>query len=71
MAHSFNPKHSGVRGRGISELEANLVYRMSLRTDRATQKKPCLENKGFSVLFVCLSNYTGNKEKEIEKYPLR
>jgi hypothetical protein len=33
-------KHSGGRGRRISELEASLVYRVSSRTTRATQKNP-------------------------------
>jgi hypothetical protein len=32
----------GGRGRWISEFEASLVYRVSSRTARATQK-PCLE----------------------------
>jgi hypothetical protein len=30
-------QHSGGRGRGISELEASLVYRGSSRTARASQ----------------------------------
>jgi hypothetical protein len=34
----------GGRGRQISEFEASLVYRMSSRTARATEK-PCLKNK--------------------------
>jgi hypothetical protein len=33
----------GGRGRRISEFEASLVYSVSSRTARATQKKPCLE----------------------------
>jgi hypothetical protein len=33
----------GGRGRWISEFEASLVYRVSSRTARATQRKPCLE----------------------------
>jgi hypothetical protein len=32
----------GSKGRRISEFEANLVYRVSSRTARATEK-PCLE----------------------------
>jgi hypothetical protein len=31
------------RGRKISEFEVSLVYRVSSRTARATQKKPCLK----------------------------
>jgi hypothetical protein len=33
----------GGRSRQISEFEASPVYRVSSRTARATQKKPCLE----------------------------
>ena len=32
------PKHSGGRDRQISELQASLVYRVSSRTARATQR---------------------------------
>jgi hypothetical protein len=32
-------KHSGGRGRRISDFETSLVYRVSSRTARATQKK--------------------------------
>jgi hypothetical protein len=35
----------GHRGRQISEFEASLVYRMSSRTARATQRNPVLKNK--------------------------
>jgi hypothetical protein len=33
----------GGRGRRISEFEASLVYKVSSRTARAIQRKPCLE----------------------------
>jgi hypothetical protein len=33
----------GGRGRWISEFEASLVYRVSSRTARATQRNSCLE----------------------------
>jgi hypothetical protein len=33
-------QHSGGKGRQISELEASLVYRVSSRTARATQRNP-------------------------------
>jgi hypothetical protein len=33
------------RGRQISEFEASLVYRVSSRTARATQRNPVLKNK--------------------------
>jgi hypothetical protein len=35
----------GGRGRQISEFEASLVYRVSSRTARATQKNPVSEKK--------------------------
>ena len=38
-------KHSGGRGRGISEFEASLVYKVSSRTARAIQRNPSLEWK--------------------------
>jgi hypothetical protein len=33
----------GGRGRRISEFEASQVYKVSYRTARAIQRKPCLE----------------------------
>jgi hypothetical protein len=45
VAHAFNPQHSGGRGRQISEFEASLVYRVSSRTARATQRNPVLKNQ--------------------------
>ena len=38
--HACNPSTLGGRGRQISEFEANLVYRVSSRTARATQRNP-------------------------------
>ena len=35
----------GGRGRRISEFEASLVYRLSSRTARATQRNPVSENQ--------------------------
>jgi hypothetical protein len=35
----------GGRGKQISEFEASLVYRVSSRTARATQRNPVSENK--------------------------
>jgi hypothetical protein len=35
----------GRKGRQVSESEANLVYRGSSRTTRATQRNPVLEKK--------------------------
>jgi hypothetical protein len=45
VAHAFNLKHSGGRGRRISEFEASLVYRVSSRTARATQRNPVSKSK--------------------------
>jgi hypothetical protein len=46
VAHAFNPiTHSGGRGRQISEFEASLVYRVSSRTARTTQRNPVLKNQ--------------------------
>jgi hypothetical protein len=45
MAHTFNPSTGEGRGRWISEFEASLVYRVSSRTARATQRNPVLKNK--------------------------
>jgi hypothetical protein len=39
------PLIPGGRGRRISEFEANLVYRVSSRTARATQRNPVSKNK--------------------------
>jgi hypothetical protein len=38
VAHAFNPCTG--RGRRVSEFEASLVYQVSSRTARATQRKP-------------------------------
>jgi hypothetical protein len=35
----------GGRGRQISEFEASLVYKVSSRTARATQRNPVLKNR--------------------------
>jgi hypothetical protein len=47
VVHTFNPQHSGGGGRGrqISEFKASLVYRVSSRTAKATQRNPGLKNK--------------------------
>jgi hypothetical protein len=37
--------HLGGRGRWISEFEASLVYRVSSRTAKATQRNPVSKNK--------------------------
>jgi hypothetical protein len=45
----------GGRGRQISKFEASLVYGVSSRTVRDTQRKPCLETK-----------QNNNKKREVE-----
>jgi hypothetical protein len=56
VAHAFNPgtweaeaerqrERERGRGRRISELEASLVYRVSSRTARATQRNPVSKKK--------------------------
>jgi hypothetical protein len=40
VAHAFNPSTREARGRQISEFEASLVYRVSSRTAKATQRNP-------------------------------
>jgi hypothetical protein len=47
----------GGRGRRISEFEASLVYRVSSRTARATQRNPVSKNK--------------NKNKKVRKKNFR
>ena len=44
VARTFNPR--GGRGRQISEFEASLVYSVSSRTARATQRNPVSKNQG-------------------------
>ena len=46
VVHTFNPSTwVAEAGRRISELEASLVYRMSSRTVRATQRNPVSEKQ--------------------------
>jgi hypothetical protein len=40
-----NSRQSGGRGRWISEFKASLVYKVSSRTARATQRNPVSKNK--------------------------
>jgi hypothetical protein len=51
----------GGRGRRISEFEANLVYKVSSRTARATKKKTCLEKQNKN------KNKQTNKTKQNKK----
>jgi hypothetical protein len=45
VAHTFNSKHLGGKDRQTSEFEASLVYRVSSRTARATQRNPVSKNQ--------------------------
>jgi hypothetical protein len=53
----------GCRGRQISEIEASLVYRVSSRTARATQRKPASKNKNKNKK----QKQTKNKNKQKTK----
>ena len=48
VVHAFNPSNQEGRSRQISELEASLVYKVSFRTARATQRNQ--KNKGAIIL---------------------
>lgn len=43
VAYAFNPSTGEAEARQVSEFEASLVYRVSSRTARATQKKTCFK----------------------------
>jgi hypothetical protein len=45
MIHLINAIMKLRRGRQISEFEASLVYRVSSRTARTTQRNPVLKNQ--------------------------
>ena len=45
VAHAFNPNTGGNKGKLISELEPSLVYRVSSRTVKVTQRNPVFKNK--------------------------
>jgi hypothetical protein len=48
VAHTFNPSTPEAEaggGRQISEFEASLVYRVSSRTPRDTQRNPVSKNQ--------------------------
>jgi hypothetical protein len=45
VAHVFKSQHLGGKGRQIAEFEDSLVYRVSSRTARATQRNPVSKKK--------------------------
>jgi hypothetical protein len=54
----------GGRGRQISEFEASLVYRVSSRTARATQRNPVSKNKTKQInKYIKLKINKNNKNK--------
>jgi hypothetical protein len=55
VVHAFNPSTWEAKSRQISEFKASLVYKVSSRTARATQRNPVLKNqkkkkKGLSII---------------------
>jgi hypothetical protein len=53
VAHTFNPTTPRGRGRWTSEFKASLVYRMSSRIARTTEKAYLEEEKQFTSRFQC------------------
>jgi hypothetical protein len=51
----------GGRGRWISEFEASLVYRVSSRTAKATQRNPISKNKNKTTTTTKRNNRTNRK----------
>jgi hypothetical protein len=49
VVHTFNPSRG--RGRRISEFKASLVYKVSSRTARATQRNPVSKNQNNRFFF--------------------
>ena len=56
VAYIFNPSNLGGRSYHISESEANLVYRASSRTARATQRNATSKRKKNFFLFFCFTH---------------
>ena len=61
MRSHSGPMDLGGRGRRISEFEASLVYKVSSRTARATQRNPVSKNKKAKNK----NKKTQNKQKRI------
>jgi hypothetical protein len=53
----------GGRGRWISEFEASLIYKVSSRTARATQRNPISKKKKFSRHIIVKTPNAQNKER--------
>jgi hypothetical protein len=54
----------GGRGRWISEFEASLVYKVSSRTARATQRNPVLKNQKPKTKTKTKNKQTKNQKNE-------
>jgi hypothetical protein len=68
VAHAFNPSIREAEGRRISEFEASLVYKVSSRTVRATQRNPVSKNKqtnnlDFFACVWCVCHSTGDHQR--------
>jgi hypothetical protein len=60
----------GGRGRQISEFEASLVYKVSSRTGRATQRNPVSKNKN-KTKQKTKNKQTKKKKEEKENNPVK
>jgi hypothetical protein len=56
VAHAFNPSTWEAETGRISEFEASLVYKVSSRTARATQRNPVSKNKQKKIVLNCLES---------------
>jgi hypothetical protein len=68
------------RGRWISEVEVNLVYRVSSRTVRATQRNPVSKTKTKNIQtnkqtnkkkILCVTNNNNKELRSLKKLQLR
>jgi hypothetical protein len=70
----------GSRSRGISEFEANLVYRVSSRTARATQRNPVsrkrkkkrekrkkIQNKPWNTSYISIRHKVTNQSSDTQE----
>jgi hypothetical protein len=57
VAHTFNPRTRGGRGRWISGSEANLAYKVSSKTARTIQRNPVSKNQKKKV-FLCWASWS-------------
>jgi hypothetical protein len=52
VAHAFNPSTQEAEAGGFLSSEASLVYKMSSRTARATQRNPVSKNQKKKTLYI-------------------